>query len=67
MKTKSIQNKKKTKKRLSIFIIGCMSHPEKATSACYLGNYRILRHDYEDKNCLELDLTENNYLHHRMY
>ena len=30
-----------------------MSHPEKATSSCDLRNYRLLRLDYEDKNCLE--------------
>ena len=30
-----------------------MSQPEKATSSCDLTIYRLLRLDYEDKNCLE--------------
>ena len=34
-----------------------MSHPEKATSSCYLGNYLLLMLDYENKSCFE---SENN-------
>ena len=35
------EDKSRLEKNLKkiIFIIGCMSHPEKATSSCYLGNY----------------------------
>ena len=66
MQTKVVQNQKTTK-RLSIFIIGCMSHPEKATSTCYLGNYLFLRPDYEDKSCLESKNSGEKYLPQRMY
>ena len=45
MVTKNV--KKETEK--IIFIIGCMSHPEIAISSRFLGNYRILRLDYESK------------------
>ena len=52
MKTKVVDNQKLTEK-LYLFNIGCLSHPEKATTSCFLGNYRLLRLDYEDKSCLE--------------
>ena len=35
-----------------------MSHPEKAILSCDLGNYRLLRVDYEDKNCVESRTTK---------
>ena len=60
MQTKVVQNQKTTK-RLSIFITGCMFHPEKATSTCYLENYRLLRLDYEDKICLDSKTAEKNF------
>ena len=44
-----------------------MIHPAKATSSCDLRNYRLLRLDYEDKNCLESKTNKKNNLHHRMY
>ena len=40
MKTKIVDNPKITKK-LYNFNIGYLSHPEKATSLCFLGNYRL--------------------------
>ena len=49
---KKIRTKKRQDQNL-FFIIGCMSHPEKATSSCYLGNYQFLRLDNEDKSCSE--------------
>ena len=50
MKTKLFRIKKQLRKR-STFIIRCRSQPEKATSSCYLVNYRLLRPDYEDRSC----------------
>ena len=48
METKVVHNQKITK-NLYIFNIGCVSHPEKATSSCFLGNYQFLRLYYEYK------------------
>ena len=36
-----------------IFIIGRMTHSEKATSSCYLGKYWFLRLDTTEKRCLD--------------
>ena len=50
--------------------MGCMNHPEKATSLslCYFRNYRLLRIDYEDKNCLESKINLKKFIfRHRMY
>ena len=57
MKVKIVKNQKSTGKK-SFVIIGCMSHPEKATLLGYLGNYRFLRLDHEDKKCLERKLEK---------
>ena len=43
-----------------------MSHPEKATLSGYIGNYRLLRLDHEDKKRLRKNLKKTN-LHQRMY
>ena len=48
MKTKGVHNQKITE-NFFIFNIGCVSHPEKATSSCFLRNYQLLRLYYEDK------------------
>ena len=53
MEQKLFRIKKQFLKKLT-FIIGCLSHSEKAASSCYLANYWLLR-------------IEKNDLHHRMY
>ena len=66
MKTRVVQNQKSTEKQF-FYIIGCMSHPEKATS-CYLGNYWLLRLDYEDKNCFEpKKMNKNSFFYLRLF
>ena len=66
MKTRVVQNQKSTEKQF-FYIIGCMSHPEKATS-CYLGNYWLLRLDYEDKNCFEpKKVNKNSFFYLRLF
>ena len=45
-------NKKLETKNLW-FIIESMSHPEKAKSSLYLGNYWLLSHAYQEKSCLK--------------
>ena len=60
MKTKIVDNQKLTEK-LYVFNIGCLSHPKKATTSCFLKNYRLFRLYYEDKSCLELKTTEKQF------
>ena len=52
MKTKNVDNQNVTK-LLYVFNIGCLSHPKKTTSSCFLGNCRLLSINYGNKSCIE--------------
>ena len=67
MKTKIVDNPKITKK-LYIFNIGYLSHPEKATSLFFLGNYRLSDLIMEKKLFrIKKQLKFFFHLYHRMY